>query len=75
MPPNPRLRDGKTAVELASEACELTDYKKPFLIGTLAAACSEAGEFDEAIANAQKARSLAMTLGQTEIAARDEQLL
>jgi peptidoglycan/LPS O-acetylase OafA/YrhL len=73
--PNPRLRNGKMAVTLASHACELTDYKQPFFIGTLAAACAEAGRFDEAIANAQKARALALSQGQTQIAARDEQLL
>ncbi len=73
--PDPRFRDGKTAVELASRACELTDYKQPFFIGTLAAACAEAGRFDEAVANAQKARSLALSRGQMEIAGRDEQLL
>lgn len=73
--PNPRLRDGKTAVALASRACELTDYKQPFFIGTLAAACAEAGRFDEAITNAQKAHALALSLGQIEIAARDQELL
>jgi peptidoglycan/LPS O-acetylase OafA/YrhL len=73
--PNPRLRDGRTAVALASRACELTDYKQPFLIGTLAAACAEAGHFDEAITNAQKAQALALSLGQFQIAARDQQLL
>jgi peptidoglycan/LPS O-acetylase OafA/YrhL len=73
--PNPRLRDGKMAVTLASRACELTDYRQPFFIGTLAAACAEAGRYHEAIANAQKARALALSQGQIQIAGRDEQLL
>lgn len=73
--PDPRLRDGKTAVDLASRACELTGYKQPFYIGTLAAACAEAGRFNEAITNAQRARATATRLGQFQIAARDEQLL
>ncbi|HEV2452896.1 MAG TPA: hypothetical protein VGY98_01455, partial [Verrucomicrobiae bacterium] len=73
--PNPRLRDGKTAVELASKACELTGDKQAFFIGTLAAAEAEAGQFDAAIANAQKARTLALRHGQIGIATTDEQLL
>lgn len=73
--PDPHLRDGKTAVDLATRACELTRYKQPFYIGTLAAACAEAGRFDEAITNAQRARAAATSLGQFQIAARDEQLL
>lgn len=73
--PNPQLRDGKTAVELANKACELTGYKQPFYIVTLAAAYAEAGQYDEAITNAQKARVLALRHGQIELATRDEQLL
>jgi peptidoglycan/LPS O-acetylase OafA/YrhL len=73
--PNPRLRDGKTAVELANKACELTGYKKPFYIVTLAAAYAEAGRFDEAITNSQTARVLALKHGQIEMATRIDQLL
>jgi tetratricopeptide (TPR) repeat protein len=73
--PNPRLRDGKTAVTLASRACELTDYKQPFFIGTLAAACAEAGRFDDAIATARKAKAMALSQGQIQIAGRDQQLI
>ncbi|HXC35020.1 MAG TPA: acyltransferase family protein, partial [Candidatus Acidoferrales bacterium] len=73
--PNPRLRDGKTAVELASKACELTGYKKPFYIVTLAAAYAEAGRFDEAITNSQTARVLALKHGQIEMATRIDQLV
>lgn len=73
--PNPRLRDGKTAVELAGKACELTGYKKPFYIVTLAAAYAEAGQFDEAITNSQTARVLALRHGQIEMAKRIDQLV
>jgi tetratricopeptide (TPR) repeat protein len=73
--PNPRLRDGETAMMLARRACELTDYKQPFFVGTLAAAYAEAGRFNDAITNAQKARTMALRLGQIEAAKRDEQLL
>jgi peptidoglycan/LPS O-acetylase OafA/YrhL len=73
--PDPRLRDGNRAMDLARRACELTGYKQPFFIGTLAAACAEAGRFNDAITNAQRARAVASSLGQFQIAARDEQLL
>jgi tetratricopeptide (TPR) repeat protein len=44
-----KLRDGKRAIELATQACEITDYKMPHIISTLASAYAEAGDFDKAI--------------------------
>jgi tetratricopeptide (TPR) repeat protein len=72
---DPHLRNGKEAVRLAEQACHLTQYKEAFLVGTLAAAYAEAGRFDDAVVTAQKARAAALAQGQTEIAARNEQLL
>jgi Flp pilus assembly protein TadD len=69
------LRNGNEAVRLAEQACQLSHYKDPVAIGILAAAYAEAGRFDDAVANAQKARALALVQGQTEVAARNEQLL
>jgi tetratricopeptide (TPR) repeat protein len=43
------VRDGKKAVEYATEACELTSWKESCFLATLAAACAEIGEFDKAI--------------------------
>jgi tetratricopeptide (TPR) repeat protein len=43
--PVDRLRDGKRAVESATRACELTDWKAPAFLDTLAAAYAEAGDF------------------------------
>jgi tetratricopeptide (TPR) repeat protein len=42
------LRDGKRAVELATRACELTDWKNARFIDTLAAAYAEAGDYVKA---------------------------
>jgi tetratricopeptide (TPR) repeat protein len=72
---DPQLRNGKEAVLLAERACQLTQYKMPFLVGTLAAAYAETGRFNEAIATAEKASTLALAQGQKEIAAKNEQLL
>jgi tetratricopeptide (TPR) repeat protein len=68
-------RDGVRAVRFAERACELTQYKRTILVGTLAAAYAEAGQFDEAIAAAQKARALALAAGQKDLAARNQKLL
>jgi Tfp pilus assembly protein PilF len=73
--PDPEVRDGKKAVELAERACKLTDYKRPLLVGTLAAAYAEAGRFPEAVATAEKARTLAEQANQPDVAARNRALL
>jgi tetratricopeptide (TPR) repeat protein len=44
-----QLRDGSRAVALAREACQATDWKHPYCMGTLGAALAETGAFDEAI--------------------------
>ena len=47
--PDDQLRDGKRAIELATEACRLTEYKAAHILSTLAAAYAEAGDFQTAI--------------------------
>jgi tetratricopeptide (TPR) repeat protein len=44
-----KLRDGSRAVALARQACQATDWKYPFYLGTFAAALAETGAFPEAI--------------------------
>ena len=46
--PTAEFRDGAKAVEQATKACELTNFKKANYVGTLAAAYAEAGDFDAA---------------------------
>jgi tetratricopeptide (TPR) repeat protein len=46
--PDDNIRDGKRAIELATKACELTDYERPHILSTLAAAYAESGDFDTA---------------------------
>jgi Flp pilus assembly protein TadD len=73
--PKPELRNGREAVQLATRAVELTGEKQPAFIGTLAAAYAEDGQFSKAIEMAKKARELALSVGQPEVAARNELLL
>jgi Flp pilus assembly protein TadD len=69
------IRNGTRAVQLAQRACELTHYQKTIYIGTLAAACAEAGKFDDAVAAAQKACDLAAKDGETDLLQRNRELL
>jgi hypothetical protein len=46
-------------VHLAAEVCEVTGYAKAAYVDTLAAACAEAGRFDDAQTIAAKALTLA----------------
>jgi tetratricopeptide (TPR) repeat protein len=61
------LRNGNKAVELAAQANQLAGGKNPFFLHTLAAACAEAGQFDDAIQNAQKAIELARAAGRPDL--------
>ena len=62
-------------VQLARQACELTEYKQSSVVLTLAAAHAEAGEFADAVSAAEKAHGLAVATGQSELARRTKQLL
>jgi tetratricopeptide (TPR) repeat protein len=57
--PELKNRDVNEAVSLGRRACELTNYKNPVFLGTLAAAYASAGRFSEAIETANTALSFA----------------
>lgn len=60
--------DPDEAVRLAERACELTGYKQPAMLDTLAVAYASAGRFAAAIESADKALKMAQTLGQQGLA-------
>ena len=47
--PDTKLRDGKKALEYAKRACELSEWKNAYCLGTLAAAYAETENYDEAV--------------------------
>jgi tetratricopeptide (TPR) repeat protein len=73
--PDAHIRDGVQAVKYAGRACELTHQGVPLLVGTLAAAYAEAGRFDDAIAAAEKACTLATAAGEQELLEKNQKLL
>ena len=73
--PDDKIRDGPRAVKLAERACQLTEWKAALLMGTLAAAYAEAGQFTNAVTMAEKARDTARAGRQETVAQRNEELL
>jgi tetratricopeptide (TPR) repeat protein len=69
------FRNGPEGVKAGEKACDLTEWKEPMFIGTLAAAYAEAGDFDKAVSAAQKAHDLAEAAGFKDLAATNENLL
>lgn len=56
---DPTLRNGSEAVAFAQKAYEISGGRNALVLRTLAAAEAESGRFDDAIANAERARELA----------------
>ena len=69
------LRDGAEAVRLAERACALTSYQNTRVLSTLAAAYAEDGRFDDAVATAQKACTLATQQGQAALLEGNRRML
>ena len=65
--PEIKNRDVNEATRLARRACELTSYKNPAFLGTLAAAYASAGKFSEAVDTARKAIAIADSANQPQI--------
>jgi len=53
--PDDAIRDGTRAIELAKKACEVTEWKQPHIVSTLAAGYAETGDFETARTYSQKA--------------------
>ncbi|HEU0010785.1 MAG TPA: tetratricopeptide repeat protein [Verrucomicrobiae bacterium] len=62
------MRHGADALRFATRACQLTANNDPLSLNALAAAYAETGQFDQAVATAQRALDLATASGQTPLA-------
>jgi tetratricopeptide (TPR) repeat protein len=65
---NVSTEDINKSIEFAQHACELTEYKKPQFLDTLAAAYAAAGKFPDAIVAAEKALNAARAEGKEDMA-------
>jgi tetratricopeptide (TPR) repeat protein len=63
------LRNGKEALALAEHAAQLTSGRAPEILGTLAAAYAETGDFDRAVETGQRAADMAAQSGNQRLAA------
>ncbi len=70
---NDNVRNGAKAVEVAQQALQRSSGKQPEYWDTLAAAQAEAGQFDAAVASAEKALQQAKDTGADEHFIRDIQ--
>jgi tetratricopeptide (TPR) repeat protein len=71
----PELRDGKAAVQLAVKAVQLTEWRRPSMIVTLASAYAAASQFAKAVFAARFARDLAIITGQSDVVASSTKLI
>lgn len=65
---DPDYRNSEDAIRLATNACKLANYEKPYPLDTLAAAYAASGRFGEAATTAEKALEQAQFLGDKELA-------
>jgi Flp pilus assembly protein TadD len=68
--PDAGVRNGKEAVQFAERACQLTEFKSSLLLGTLAAAYAEAGQFEHAVQAARQAGNVATEQSNRQLAAK-----
>jgi Flp pilus assembly protein TadD len=68
--PDPKIRNGAEAVQLAERACALSGSNSPPYLDTLAAAYAETGRFADAAAALEKAIALAQAASDTNAAAK-----
>jgi protein O-mannosyl-transferase len=66
--PNASARNGAEAIELSQRAAQLSNAQEPAILGTLAAAYAEAGQFAAAVETAKQALALAASQNNASLA-------
>lgn len=72
--PKDELRNGEKALKYGTEAAELTEFKEPHILSTLAAAYAESGDFNKAIEWAEKAVNLGKDQGHEQLEQLEKEL-
>ncbi len=72
--PDDSVRNGNRALELALQACEMTKYKEPHILSTLAAAYAETKDFDKAKEWSVKAVELGREKGHEQLEQLEQEL-
>ncbi|HTY86673.1 MAG TPA: fused MFS/spermidine synthase [Candidatus Acidoferrum sp.] len=73
--PDMALRNLPEATRMAENSCQLTHYRIPAFLSTLAVIYSETGRFDDAIWMAEKAVALASETGEQPLVQKNQELL
>jgi protein O-mannosyl-transferase len=73
--PDSSVRNGREAVIYALAACKMAAFRQPGMVGTLAAAYAEAGQFPQAVTMAATAIKIANDSGNAQFAAQNRQML
>lgn len=72
--PKDELRNGERSIKFGTEAAELTDFKEPHILSTLAAGYAEKGDFEQAIKWSTKAVELGREIEHNQVEQLEEEL-
>jgi tetratricopeptide (TPR) repeat protein len=72
--PKDELRSGERSVKFGTEAAELTEFKEPHILSTLAAGYAEQGDFEKAVQWSTKAVELGRELEHEQVEQLEEEL-
>jgi len=72
--PKDELRNGERSIKFGTEAAELTEFKEPHILSTLAAGYAETGDFEQAIKWSTKAVELGRETEHNQVEQLEEEL-
>lgn len=72
--PKDELRNGERSIKFGTEAAELTDFKEPHILSTLAAGYAEQGDFEQAIKWSTQAVELGHEIEHNQVEQLEEEL-